>query len=109
MRLPSQANQLSAESLVSFESYAKTGVRLTEMRQDHPGDGGFGLGDTVRVYRPGSRKNNNVGLAGCQGPEKNRGKICSAGLKGCYEPEELRPINTLAFALYMLGSQGRRV
>ena len=103
MCLPSQVNQLSAESLVSIESYMKTGVWLTETCQDYPEDGGFGLGDTVRIYRPGSRENNHVGLVGCQDPEKNPGKICLEGFKGCFLPEELRPINTLVFTFYTLG------
>ncbi len=40
---------------------------------------------------------------GCQDPENNPGKICLEGFKGCFLPEELRPINTLVSTFYTLG------
>eukprot|EP00932_Pfiesteria_piscicida_P008885 SRR837773.19481.p2 GENE.SRR837773.19481~~SRR837773.19481.p2 ORF type:complete len:515 (-),score=289.46 SRR837773.19481:28-1422(-) len=55
---------------------------------------GLGLGDTVRIGE-------HVGLVGCQDPA-SPGKVCLEG-KGCYDPEELRPVNTLVFIFNTLG------
>jgi len=93
--------QSGTESLVSTESFLKTGVWLTESCQDFPDEGGLGLGDTVRIFRPNTREHNYVGLVGCQDPA-SPGKICLEGLKGCYEPKDLRPANSLVFTLHTL-------
>jgi hypothetical protein len=86
----------------------KSGLWLTESCQDYPEDLGMGLGDTVRIYKDGDRQNNKVGLVGCQDPEQ-QGKVCLDGGKGCWNPEELRPVNTFIFAFHTIGNAASQI
>jgi phage-related protein len=86
----------------------KSGLWLTESCQDYPEDLGMGLGDTVRIYKKGDRQNNKVGLVGCQDPEQ-QGKVCLDGGKGCWNPDELRPVNTFIFAFHTIGNAASQI
>lgn len=101
-----ESEALALEARV--QSFMSAGVWLTEQCQDYPEAMGFGLGDTVRIFKEGSREHNHVGLVGCQDPSKP-GQVCLEGAKGCYDVENVRPISTLVFSFYTIGGAASQI
>eukprot|EP00932_Pfiesteria_piscicida_P000513 SRR837773.10500.p2 GENE.SRR837773.10500~~SRR837773.10500.p2 ORF type:complete len:524 (-),score=260.69 SRR837773.10500:116-1687(-) len=103
-------NHKAADSLTSLVDM-KSGVWLTSDCQDYPEElqeMGFGLGDTVRIYKPGARGHNVVGLVGCQ-DDTSPGKICLEDLKGCYDKDELRSTSTLALTFNLIADASQQI
>lgn len=101
---PSESARFShtkAQAELALVHESRSGAWLTADCQDYPEDLGFGLGDTVRIFKKDSpRENNFVGLVGCQSQEEGKeGLVCLEGVRGCYAPEELRHVSSLVFTL----------
>lgn len=72
----------------------------------YPDSTGVKVNDMVRIYKPESAMHNVMSFVGCpEGAEGGAGFVCLADSKGCFPPEDLRPVSDVDVALVNLHSR----